>query len=772
MVDKIKFYEGLKTIIPKLTPGGREILKESLKHAKNDLDFLHLLDWLKHPTRWRMPKVSVDTFLDDKFYLGIGDSVFPKVREICKEVIEGDYREGVEVAGIGSGKSFSAQILACYSVHHLLCLRNPHRTYRLANDKNITIMNMGINATQAWEVVFSGISSLVGKSPFFQQFRPKMRASSIRFEAHKVAMISGNSKASTALGYNIFYAILDEAAFYIDNENRSVAQDIYEALQRRIVSRFGNDGLLMMISSPRYIEDFIMKKLEESRLRDKDGGRENKHIYSIQLPTWKCRSSTEEEIKNKFFFNVRTNTILDDVEEEEIRRIYNVNSISDEDFSMEYDVWEVPGEYKNSFKQNPDKAKRDFGATPSMTLQGFFPNTTVLREAYNYDRKNPVVSPGKYKFDERPLRENYFIHVDIGFNREGRGDYTGFAMGRFGGWIYDDETGETRMKFYIDLVEKIGCAAGKGEVDLAEVRQRIYDLRSMGFNIRKVTLDGYMSKDFMQILRKRGIRSDYLSVDRTVDAYNILKESFYENRIDIPHVEFLDSELCRLELVRGVKVDHPPGGCFTGDTRVALIDGSNPTFEELAGRYKKGEEFEVYTTSSTGVTVGKARNPRITKLATELVGVTLDTGHTIRCTPDHRFLLLNGKYKEAQNLTAEDNLAHCIPGMGNRSIADVQWLGYGRDVWDITVANTHNFALESGVFVHNSKDCADAVAGVVMNIHENTPKSSIGVMAEQNRQIIPKSLVEHIDIREKERHYELMQELVNQQTEYENMFKW
>ena len=58
-------------------------------------------------------------------------------------------------------------------------------------------------------------------------------------------------------------------------------------------------------------------------------------------------------------------------------------------------------------------------------------------------------------------------------------------------------------------------------------------------------------------------------MDRTVDAYNILKESFYENRIDIPHAEFLDSEPCRLELVRGVKVDHPPGGCFTGDTRVA-----------------------------------------------------------------------------------------------------------------------------------------------------------------------------------------------------------
>jgi hypothetical protein len=35
------------------------------------------------------------------------------------------------------------------------------------------------------------------------------------------------------------------------------------------------------------------------------------------------------------------------------------------------------------------------------------------------------------------------------------------------------------------------------------------------------------------------------------------------------------------------------------------------------------------------------------------------------------------------------------------------------DVWDIEVDHYHNFALTSGIFVHNSKDVTDAVAGVV-----------------------------------------------------------
>ena len=68
-----------------------------------------------------------------------------------------------------------------------------------------------------------------------------------------------------------------------------------------------------------------------------------------------------------------------------------------------------------------------------------------------------------------------------------------------------------------------------------------------------------MSKDTMQILRKKNIKADYLSVDRTIEPYNILKAAFYEKRIDLPFYKPLEEELMKLELVRGIKVDHPPG---------------------------------------------------------------------------------------------------------------------------------------------------------------------------------------------------------------------
>ena len=45
-----------------------------------------------------------------------------------------------------------------------------------------------------------------------------------------------------------------------------------------------------------------------------------------------------------------------------------------------------------------------------------------------------------------------------------------------------------------------------------------------------------------------------------MDAYNALKAAVNQNRIDVPHIEELDSELARLEVIKGQKVDHPPGG--------------------------------------------------------------------------------------------------------------------------------------------------------------------------------------------------------------------
>src|SRR5688572_23339881 len=100
-------------------------------------------------------------------------------------------------------------------------------------------------------------------------------------------------------------------------------------------------------------------------------------------------------------------------------------------------------------------------------------------------------------------------------------------------------------------------------------------------------------------------------------------------------------------------------GCFTGDTKIKLLDGTEKTFAELA-RLKSDEVFYVYSVDKNGrVVIGEGRNSRITRQQAELIELTLDTGARIRCTPDHRFMLRDGTYKVAQDLTEDDSL---MPG--------------------------------------------------------------------------------------------------------------
>ena len=100
-------------------------------------------------------------------------------------------------------------------------------------------------------------------------------------------------------------------------------------------------------------------------------------------------------------------------------------------------------------------------------------------------------------------------------------------------------------------------------------------------------------------------------------------------------------------------------GCFTGDTKIKLLDGTDKSFAELANLPAE-EVFPVYSVNADGdIVVGEGRHARVTRRDASLVEVTLDNGECIRCTPDHRFLLRDGRYKEAQNLTPADSL---MPG--------------------------------------------------------------------------------------------------------------
>ncbi len=122
-------------------------------------------------------------------------------------------------------------------------------------------------------------------------------------------------------------------------------------------------------------------------------------------------------------------------------------------------------------------------------------------------------------------------------------------------------------------------------------------------------------------------------------------------------------EKCEVYLVEGDSA----GGCFSGDTKVALVDGRDVSFKELVREDKLGKENFCYTIKDDGsIGIEQINHPRLTKRNSTVIRVTLDTGKEIICTPNHKFMLRNGNYCEAQDLNEKESLMPL-----NRKISEI-----------------------------------------------------------------------------------------------------
>jgi deoxycytidine triphosphate deaminase len=103
--------------------------------------------------------------------------------------------------------------------------------------------------------------------------------------------------------------------------------------------------------------------------------------------------------------------------------------------------------------------------------------------------------------------------------------------------------------------------------------------------------------------------------------------------------------------------------CFRGDTRVALVDGTAPTLEEMARRHDTGELFWGYSIGQNGrLIVSLLDAPRFIG-RDSLLEVELDNGERIQATADHFFMRRDGRMAAAHTLRPGDALMPLYRGL-------------------------------------------------------------------------------------------------------------
>lgn len=173
--------------------------------------------------------------------------------------------------------------------------------------------------------------------------------------------------------------------------------------------------------------------------------------------------------------------------------------------------------------------------------------------------------------------------------------------------------------------------------------------------------------------------------------------------------------------------------CFTSDTKIKTVEFGNITIKELLD--KDVSSFNVISYDGEKKVECNAHDLRCTRQDAELVEVEFEDGLVVRCTPDHKFLLTDGTWKEIKEITENDEI---VKTDGSLHVKGITRLDYTEDVYCMTVDDTHCFALENGVIAHNccghdlQRLLQEGFNGVVSRASSKPPKhfrEALGQMA-------------------------------------------
>lgn len=150
------------------------------------------------------------------------------------------FRECWTVAGVRSGKSFTAALVSTY----LATFRDysPH----LAKGERAVVLALAADRSQA-RVVFGYIRAMLNSNPMLRKMIEAERTESVDL-GNQVSVVVGTSSYRSVRGYTCAAIVCDEIAFWRSDDSANPAEEVLRALRPRLATV--PNSLLLCISSP------------------------------------------------------------------------------------------------------------------------------------------------------------------------------------------------------------------------------------------------------------------------------------------------------------------------------------------------------------------------------------------------------------------------------------------------------------------------------------------------------------------------------------------
>lgn len=559
--------------------------------------------------------VDIRTFIKHPDYCGDTGFWEQPLQEL-EQILAPGCKGAVIEKGIRGSKSYTTSYIPVYLTYRLMFEevvlgQDPRLRYELNPVTTIYNAIFTINSKLA-KRLFNYISNFVERCAWFK--RPDVRAKlqlndemkselqwcpvvdgKIQRDRPRYAIYPGHSKLSSAAGVALYTYILDECnLFTVAGSAGSSGLDYAEALDeecdQRVTSSFGEDGQRIYISRRNTVSDFTTRKKEKWAALPDGHSR-----YYIPPPkaSWedwpKVRCEREE-------WRLFVTSTLDWAKGTDGKPLpakpYKEAKHLD-------GLW-IPQRFWDNFSSDPESALKVLASIPAEAQEPFIRRPDKILP--DWELKSPIKKSTKPEdwmredicFDD--LVEDWFygdpelkyhFHCDLALNKDNRGDSCGLTLAHSSGI---DEvalaSGEARPEktALIDVDAILCIRAPRGsEIEFERVRQILYWLKhERGFKLRNSSYDGWQSIDSLQILKRKGISMERLSLDKDLEHYQTFKDALYEGRLffypahgQTPQTPYsalirmaeagdpsaiFQVELRRLELVNGKKVDHPPKG--------------------------------------------------------------------------------------------------------------------------------------------------------------------------------------------------------------------